>query len=68
MPVPKHNIARDEWERRFAARFAERTGLVDRQLARVVKAELESWPTSDDEWCYEEPEFAADDNISCWSQ
>lgn len=64
------SMDRREWERRFGARIKEKGISEDDQPLgdEVVKAELESWPQSDDEWLRVSPEEAADESMSYWSE
>jgi hypothetical protein len=60
-----HKIPRDEWERLFRAEFVRQ--LQDDPGDECIKAELESWPISEDDWLSEPPEQAADSNLSYWT-
>jgi hypothetical protein len=62
-----HGIPRDEWERRFKARLAERAVLTSEELPAVFDAEIESWPERESDWLTETPEEAADENLSYWT-
>lgn len=59
---------RAEWELRFAAQFTTRGIEFDTPAvaARVIAAELESWPENEDGWLQYEPEEAADEQLSYW--
>lgn len=72
-----HGIARAEWERRFAARIAEKARgqddevLSDEDLKEITTAEIESWPEGGDshngtDWMRNTPEEAADEQMSNW--
>lgn len=76
--VKAHGIGRDEWERRFKVRIAERLELdseADSSWAMVPATELASWPEQDEhqvtgslpEWMSKLPEAAADENLRDWT-
>lgn len=64
MTTAAHGIPREEWERRFRARFVERFG--EDPGDEAIESELESWPAGDDDWLTEPPEDAADSNLLYW--
>lgn len=64
MSTTIHHIPRAEWEQKFRAQFVTRLG--EDPGDKVIAAELESWPTSEDDWRAEQPEDAADSNLSYW--
>jgi hypothetical protein len=65
--VTPHGISRDEWERRFKARLAEKAVLTSEELPAVFDAEIETWPTDEEEWTLLLPEDAADENLIYWT-
>jgi len=67
MTIELHGIDRQAWESRFKARLAEKAVLTSDELPAVFEAEIESWPTSDEDWKYWTPEDAADENLSYWT-
>ena len=61
---------REEWVRRFKERIITRADLPrdTPSTDEIVKSELESWPETEDDWKDTEPEDAADDNLSYWTE
>ena len=59
-----HGIARDEWERKFSDHIKARSGVDDPD---IFTSELESWPTSEDDWEVTLPHEAADENLLDWT-
>lgn len=74
--VTRHGLTRSEWVRRFKAHIVKRADLDPKDAKGVPEAELESWPehetrdesSGDGEWVFWEPELAADENLSAWSE
>lgn len=58
-----HGISRAEWVRRFCDEIKRAVGVGD----DIAIAELGSWPESDDDWLTEDPESAARENLSYWT-
>lgn len=71
-PVKPHELTRVEWERRFRERI--RTVALDPDskpldaefTSAISEAELESWPSTEDDWLTTPPEEAADEQMSNW--
>ena len=61
---------RAEWEKKFKERIIKRADLPpdDKVTAEMVQSELESWPESGDDWKDYDPEEAADENLSYWTE
>lgn len=70
-PAP-HGIDRAEWVERFTRRLGGRLDLSPLELEHIAPAELESWPETpgqgDSDWRDDEPESAADENLSYWTE
>ena len=64
-----HGIPRAEWVRRFCDEIKRTLNVGD----DIAAAELESWPEFDDcpgandDWLTEQPEAAAQENMSYWT-
>ena len=58
-----HGIPRAAWVRRFCDEIKRAANADD----DIAAAELESWPESDDDWLTEDPENAARENLSNWT-